>query len=125
MTGAAASQVVIETPVIAAVAARAVLATPGVVRLEPGVRGLVSTLVRAGKQRWTSADPAPAEGVRVRRADDGALHVQVDVVLSTERQAAAVGHAVQREVSRVVSEQTGVVVAEVSVTILDIQPEPS
>ncbi|WP_405162565.1 Asp23/Gls24 family envelope stress response protein [Nocardia sp. NBC_01499] len=123
MTTDAVSEVRIEAPVIAAVAAQAACATPGVVRLEPGVRGLVSSLVRVGKQRLTSADPAPAEGVRVRRTASGALSVQVDVVISAERAAAVIGHAVQQEVSRVVFEQTGQTVDEVSVTILDIEPE--
>ncbi|PXX60891.1 putative alkaline shock family protein YloU [Nocardia tenerifensis] len=119
----AVSEVRIESPVVAAVAARAACATPGVVRLEPGVRGLVSSLVRAGKQRLVSADPAASEGVRVRRTASGALSVHVDVVISADRAASAVGHAVQQEVSRVVREQTGQAVAEVSVSILDIEPE--
>ncbi|WP_378739895.1 Asp23/Gls24 family envelope stress response protein [Nocardia brasiliensis] len=123
MTTDAVSDVVIEAPVVAAVAAQAACATPGVVRLEPGVRGLVSTLVRVGKQRLTVADPAPAEGVRVRRSPSGALSVQVDVVISADRGAAAVGRAVQEEVSRVVFEQTGQTVDDVSVSILDIEPE--
>ncbi|WP_280444605.1 Asp23/Gls24 family envelope stress response protein [Nocardia brasiliensis] len=117
------SEVVIETPVIAAVAAHAARATPGVIRLEPGVRGLVSSLLRVSKQRLTSADPAPSEGVRVRRSASGALSVQVDLVISAERAAAVIGQAVQQEVSRVVFEQTGQAVDEVSVSILDIEPE--
>ncbi|MFG1797575.1 Asp23/Gls24 family envelope stress response protein [Nocardia sp. NPDC049149] len=123
MTTEAISEVVIEAPVIAAVAAQAARATPGVVRLEPGVRGLVSTLVRVGKQRLTNADPAASEGVRVRKNAAGELSVQVDVVISAARAAAVVGHAVQQEVSRVVFEQTGQQVDEVSVSILDIEPE--
>ncbi|MFI6214889.1 Asp23/Gls24 family envelope stress response protein [Nocardia brasiliensis] len=117
------SEVVIETPVIAAVAAHAARATPGVIRLEPGVRGLVSSLLRVSKQRLTSADPAPSEGVRVRRSASGALSVQVDLVISAERAAAVIGQVVQQEVSRVVFEQTGQAVDEVSVSILDIEPE--
>ncbi len=123
MTTEAVSEVVIEAPVVAAVAARAARATPGVVRLEPGVRGLVSSLVRVGRQRLTNAEAAASEGVRVRRTAAGALSVQVDLVISAERAAALVGHAVQQEVSRVVFEQTGQTVDEVSVFILDIEPE--
>ncbi|MET7772959.1 Asp23/Gls24 family envelope stress response protein [Nocardia sp. NPDC005366] len=123
MTPGSPSEIVIEPAVVAAVSARAALATPGVVRLEPGIRGLVSTLVRVGRQRWAGADPVPAEGVVVRRDEDGALHVGMNVVLSGDRQVAAVGYAVQREVTRVVSEQTGVVVADVSVSVLDIEPD--
>ncbi|MFB8278043.1 Asp23/Gls24 family envelope stress response protein [Nocardia colli] len=123
MTTDAVSEVRIEAPVVAAVAAQAACAVPGVVRLEPGVRGLVSSLVRVGKQRLTNTDPAASEGVRVRRSAGGALSVQVDVVISADRPAAVIGHAVQQEVSRVVFEQTGQTVDEVSVTILDIEPE--
>lgn len=114
--------VVVEPPVIAAVAAGAAAATPGVVRLEPGIRGGVSTALRAGRRRWKGLDPAPAEGVRVRRGETGLL-VQVDIAIAADRPAAEVGHAVQEDVTRVVWEQTGQRVAEVWVTILDIEPE--
>ncbi|MET8652014.1 Asp23/Gls24 family envelope stress response protein [Nocardia aurea] len=123
MNGGSHCEIVIEPPVLAAISARAALATPGVVRLEPGIRGLVSTLVRVGKQRWAGADPAPIEGVLVRRDEDGAVRVRVNLVLSADRQVAAVGYAVQQEVSRVVCEQTGVTVAEVSVSVHDVEPE--
>ncbi|MFE3443526.1 Asp23/Gls24 family envelope stress response protein [Nocardia sp. NPDC059180] len=116
--------VFIEPPVVAAVAAHAALSTPGVVRLEPGVRGLVTTLVRAGRQRWLGTDPASSEGVRVRRTEQGRLLVQVDVVIAGDRHAGEVGRAVQREVATVVRAQTGQNVDEVVVSILDIEPEP-
>lgn len=112
---------VVADPVIASVAARAALTTPGVVRLEPGVRGLVTSWTRAARQRWKGLDPAPADGVRVRTAD-GRLTVQIDLVTTAADQAAAVGRAVQRSVARFVAEQTGLVVDEVWVSILDIEP---
>jgi uncharacterized alkaline shock family protein YloU len=101
--------------------APAALATPGVARLEPGLVGLVTAWTRAARQRWKGLDPAPADGVRVRTAD-GRLTVQVDLVTSGVDQAAAVGRAVQRSVTRVVAEQTGLAVAEVVVSVLDIEP---
>ncbi|WP_054816451.1 Asp23/Gls24 family envelope stress response protein [Nocardia arizonensis] len=125
MTDSAPPEIVIEDAVLAAVAARAALATPGVARLEPGMRGLVSSLVRKGRQRRTGAEPASADGVRVRHDTGGALSVRVDLVLAAGCRVATVGCAVQREVSRVVWEQTGAAVAEVSVTVTDIEPEPS
>ncbi|MBF6100602.1 Asp23/Gls24 family envelope stress response protein [Nocardia cyriacigeorgica] len=121
MTGAVAVQV--DPPVLAAVAAHAALSTPGVVRLEPGVRGLVTTLMRAGRQRWLGTDPAPSEGVRARRTELGRLVVQVDVVIAGDRNAGEVGRAVQRTVAQRVREQTGQDVDEVVVSILDIEPE--
>lgn len=122
MTGAVAVQV--DPPVLAAVAAHAALSTSGVVRLEPGVRGLVTTLMRAGRQRWLGTDPAPSEGVRVRRTELGRLVVQVDVAIAGDRNAGEVGRAVQRTVAQRVREQTGQDVDEVVVSILDIEPEP-
>jgi uncharacterized alkaline shock family protein YloU len=115
------TEFVIADAVIASVAARAAAATPGVVRLEPGLKGLVTAWTRATRQRWKGLDPAPADGVRVRTTD-GTVLVQVDIVTSALDQAAAVGQAVQRSVARAVAEETGVAVAEVSVSILDIEP---
>ncbi|WP_280426535.1 Asp23/Gls24 family envelope stress response protein [Nocardia carnea] len=121
MTGDKISMVV-TPPVIAAVAARAAAATPGVARLEPGVRGLLAVLTRAGRQRWTDADPAPTEGVRVRVTDAG-LIVHVDIAVRVNGPAAEVGHAVQEQVAREVGEHTGRRVDAVCVHILDIEPE--
>ncbi|MEU4518275.1 Asp23/Gls24 family envelope stress response protein [Amycolatopsis sp. NPDC024027] len=113
---------VIADPVIAGVAARAAITTPGVVRLEPGLRGLVTAWTRAARQRWQGLEPAPADGVRVRTTD-GRVTVRIDLVTAAADQAAAVGRAVQRAVTRSVAEQTGLVVAEVTVSIMDIEPE--
>ncbi|WP_370969584.1 Asp23/Gls24 family envelope stress response protein [Amycolatopsis sp. cg9] len=112
---------VVADPVIASVAARAAITTPGVVRLEPGLRGLVTAWTRAARQRWKGLDPAPADGVRVRTAD-GRVTVHIDLITASGDQAAAVGRAVQRAVTRFVGEQTGLVVDEVSVSIMDIEP---
>ena len=116
------TEFVIADAVVASVAARAAAMTPGVVRLEPGLKGLVTAWSRAARQRWKGLDPAPAEGVRVRTAG-GVVSVQVDIVTSAADQAAVVGQAVQRGVSRAVATETGLVVASVSVSILDIEPE--
>ncbi|WP_280419112.1 Asp23/Gls24 family envelope stress response protein [Nocardia carnea] len=113
---------VVAPPVIAAVAARAATGTPGVARLEPGVRGLLAVLTRAGRQRWTDADPAPTEGVRVRVTGAG-LIVHVDIAVRSKGPAAEVGRAVQEQVAREVDEQTGQPVDAVYVHILDIEPE--
>ncbi|WP_280399963.1 Asp23/Gls24 family envelope stress response protein [Nocardia carnea] len=113
---------IVAPPVIAAVAARAAEATPGVARLEPGVRGLLAVLTRAGRQRWTEADPAPTEGVRVRVTGAG-LTVHVDIAVRADGPAAEVGRAVQEHVAREVGEHTGQQVDAVCVHILDIEPE--
>ncbi|MFF0149322.1 putative alkaline shock family protein YloU [Amycolatopsis sulphurea] len=114
------AEYVIADPVVASVAARAAIETSGVVRLEPGLRGLVTAWTRAARQRWKGLQPAPADGVRVRTAE-GRRTVQLDLVASGADQAAAVGRAVQRAVARRVAEQTGVSVDAVTVSILDIE----
>ncbi|MBF6573149.1 Asp23/Gls24 family envelope stress response protein, partial [Nocardia farcinica] len=66
---------------------------------------------------------ARADGVRVRRTNDGGVRVAVDLVVTADADVAAVGRAVQREITRVVAEQTGEDVGEVAVLVLDIEPE--
>ncbi|MGW4394355.1 Asp23/Gls24 family envelope stress response protein [Amycolatopsis nivea] len=114
------AEYVIAAPVIASVAARAAAETAGVVRLEPGLRGLATAWAREARQRWKGLEPAPADGVRVRAHEDS-LTVEVDVIISAADQAAAVGRAVQRAVFREVLAQTGRSVDAVRVSILDIE----
>ncbi|MGW1738801.1 Asp23/Gls24 family envelope stress response protein [Nocardia sp. NPDC001965] len=110
---------VVAAPVIAAVAAHAAANTPGVVRLEPGFRGLLNTFVRAGRQRWSDTDPAPADGVRIRHTPTG-LVVSADITIGADGQAIEIGHAVQRQITRAVLEHTGQQVDRVCVCIIDI-----
>ncbi|MFF0493389.1 Asp23/Gls24 family envelope stress response protein [Nocardia sp. NPDC003482] len=122
MTAAARdTEYVVTDAVIAGVAARAAASVPGVLRLEPGVLGLVGHLARSGRQRWTGQESAPSTGVRVRRAG-GWLAVHIDLSIAAGGRVGAVGEAVQRRVARAVAEQTGVTVDAVSVTVLDIEP---
>jgi uncharacterized alkaline shock family protein YloU len=115
---------VVGASVVAAVAVHAAAGVPGVVRVEPGLVGLVGSMVRAARQRIKGLDPAPTEGARVEfeRADGGGrtVRVEVDVVISGYDQAAAVGHALQRAVASAVTQATGLTVTEVGVSIIDI-----
>lgn len=113
--------------VVAAVAVNAAAAVPGVVRVEPGLVGLLGSVVRAARRRIKGLDPAPTEGARVefeqtdgQNDDATTVRVEVDVVISGQDQATAVAHAVQRAVTGAVTEATGLPVAEVGVSILDI-----
>ncbi|MBF6326916.1 Asp23/Gls24 family envelope stress response protein [Nocardia transvalensis] len=115
---------VVADAVIAGVAARAAAAVPGVLRLEPGVLGLVGHLARSGRQLWTGQESAPSPGVRVRRAG-GWLNIQVDLAMSAGARIGEVGQAVQQRVARAVTEQTGVEVDAVAVAVLDIEPGES
>jgi uncharacterized alkaline shock family protein YloU len=89
------TEFVIEHPVIAAVAAHSASRVTGVSGLDP------------------------AQGVHV--AGPGPV-VAIDVLLSEQDQAAAVAGRLQRDITRAVVEATGVSLAAVSVSILDIQP---
>ncbi|WP_231641940.1 Asp23/Gls24 family envelope stress response protein [Nocardia sp. NRRL S-836] len=111
-------ETVVAAPVVAAVAVHAAQRVPGV-RVQPGVAGLVGSVVRTARQHVKGLNPAPVEGVRVRYAE-AAVQLEVDVVISGDDQAAAVARAVQRSVRAVVPELTGVAVESVLVTVVDV-----
>lgn len=110
----------VASQVIAAIAVRAATGTSGVIRLEPGLVGLVGSLVRTARGQLTRVDPAPTDGVRVTSDQDG-LHIEVDLVTSGQDQVAAVAGRVQRAVARSVHDATGLPVAEVTVSVLDVE----
>ncbi|OXM47948.1 Asp23/Gls24 family envelope stress response protein [Amycolatopsis alba] len=115
-------ETVISPPVIAAVAAHAAARVPGVVRLEPGLRGLAGSLSRIARQRIKGLNPAPTEGVRAFvEHDPPDLRVEIDLSVSGLDQAAATAQAVQRAVGKAVTEATGLTPSAVSVSILDIE----
>ncbi|MET7491778.1 Asp23/Gls24 family envelope stress response protein [Streptomyces sp900116325] len=117
------AQWVIAEPVIAAIAARAAVGVPGVVRLEPGLTGLASQMARSVRQRIKGLAPAPAEGVSItvdHSVVPSNLRASIDMVASGRDQAGAVGRAVQREVTRAVADATGLVPQSVVVSIMDI-----
>ncbi|SFR24090.1 Asp23 family, cell envelope-related function [Lentzea waywayandensis] len=111
-------ETVVSAPAVAAVAVHAAERVAGV-RVQPGVAGLVSSVVRAARQQIKGLQPAPVEGVRVRWSETAAV-LEVDVVISGQDQAAAVAQAVQRSVRALVPELTGVEVESVLVTIVDV-----
>jgi uncharacterized alkaline shock family protein YloU len=114
---------VVGASVVAAVAVHAAETLPGVVRVEPGLFGLLGSVGRTARQRIKGLDPAPTEGARVEFAQadgENGVRVEVDVVISGQDQAAAVAHTVQRAVASAVTEATGLTVAEVDVSIIDI-----
>ncbi|BCK53835.1 Asp23/Gls24 family envelope stress response protein [Nocardia wallacei] len=116
-----ATETVVADAVIAGVAARAAATVPGVLRLEPGVLGLVGQLARSGLQLLTRQESAPSGGVRIRRAGEW-LKIHVDLTIAAGGHVGEVARTVQREIARVVTEQTGVAVDEVTVCVLDIEP---
>lgn len=121
--GAPLVECVVAPSVVAAVAAHAAVGVSGVVRLEPRLTGLVSSLMRTARQRVKGIDPVPSAGVRCTVVD-GRARVEVDVVTAGLDQAVAVAQQVQRTVARAVTEATGLVVTEVAVSVLDIDTVP-
>jgi uncharacterized alkaline shock family protein YloU len=118
------TEAVLSEAVIAAIAVRGTLGVPGVVRTEPGVSGLMYSLVRLARQRSKGLVPAPTEGVRVVVERDSArasMRVEIAVCISGQRKASAVGQAVQLAVARALTEATGLTPTSVSVSILDIE----
>lgn len=111
---------VVGSSVVAAVAVHAAVAVPGVLRVEPSLAGLMGSVVRTARQRIKGLEPAPTEGARVEFVRADTVRVEVDVVISGHGQATAVGHALQRAVAGAVSEATGLTVAEVGVSVIDI-----
>jgi uncharacterized alkaline shock family protein YloU len=109
---------VIGPDAIAAVAAHAALATPGVVRLEPGVVELIGGVGRVARQQVLGLVPTGSTGVTVA---DGPV-VRVSVTVSGP--AATVGQDVQRAVAAAVEAGTGERVAGVEVSIVDIVVGP-
>lgn len=104
---------------VAAAAADAARATPGVGRLQPGLWGLVQQL---SHELWRHAtgEPYPdVAGVEVELVDGAA---RVDVTLATDgtRPAAQVAAAVQRAVVDAVAVRTAVPVVSVAVHVCEI-----
>jgi uncharacterized alkaline shock family protein YloU len=114
-------ETVIAREVVAAIGAHAAAATPGVVRLETSVGGLVTSLGRSAWHRIAGITPAPVTGTSATVAGTEA-RLRVEVAVSGDRPAAATAAAVQRSVARSVTAGTGLCVAGVSVAILDIVP---
>ena len=118
------TEVVLSPAVIAAIAVRGATSVPGVLRTEPGLSGLVYSLVRLARQRSKGLEPAPTEGARVVVEQDSAgasvVRVEVAVCISGQRKASVVGQDVQVTVARALTEATGLTPASVSVSILDI-----
>lgn len=110
---------IITEPVIAAIAAHVATRTPGVVRLEPGVVGVLREMTTIVRRRAGFAVTAPVEGVQVR-FDGDAVRIHLDLVVTADRQAAATAVAAQRAVAEAVTASTGISAPAVSVSILDI-----
>lgn len=108
---------IVAESVVAALAAEAALRTPGVVRLEPGLAGLLRRVTSVGGRLSRTVNPTA--GVRVHYDGDIPV-IHLDLVVSGDQQAAAIGVATQRAVADTVI-ANDLPVPVVTVSILDIE----
>lgn len=104
---------------VAAAAADAARATAGVVRLQPGVWGLVRRLSQEVWERATGQEYPDTGGVEAT-LDGDRVRIDLTVVTDARAQAAAVVRALQQAVSEAVTDATGLLVSVVSVHVTDI-----
>lgn len=106
---------------VAAAAADAARATPGVARLQPGLWGLVQQL---GRDAWTrlTARPYPdVAGVEVG-LDAGTTTIDIALVCDGSIPAAVVAGDVQRNVHRAVLATCSIAPTRIAVHVVDIAP---
>ena len=104
---------------IAAAAAAAARATPGVAHLQPGLWGLVQQL---GTELWTrvTGQPRPdTAGIEVR-IDGDAVTIEVTLVADGRRAASATAGEVQRNVHRAVHAAHDIAPRRIAVHVVDI-----
>lgn len=113
------TQVVIGDLVLAKIAAHTARHASGVARLQPGVGEMVTVIGRWGRENVTGHPELPHEGVHARTDDDG-IHIGIDIVTAGTHLAATVAHQLREAVARDLTAATGLPVATVDVTVLDI-----
>lgn len=104
---------------VAVAAAQAARATPGVVRLQPGVWGLVRRLAQQAWERATGQPYPDLGGVEVQ-LNDQTTTIELTLVTDGRNQAGSVVTAVQRSVIDAVTAQTGLAVHSVTVHVCEI-----
>lgn len=103
----------------ASAAAHAARATPGVVRLQPGVWGLVRQLTREAWEQATGHAYPDLGGVEVQLNGD-TVAVELTLVTDGRRSAATTAAAVQQAVTDAVPAHTELVVRSVAVHVCQI-----
>ncbi len=104
---------------VALAAAQAARATPGVVRLQPGLWGLVRRLAQQAWERATGQPYPDLDGVEVH-LDAESAEIELTLVTDGSIPAASVVTAVQGSVSDAVTAQTGLAVRSVAVHVSEI-----
>ncbi len=117
---------VITSKLIASLAARTALETPGVLRLEPTIQGFLARFGPAAIKNLGT--PGSQDGVYrhdgVRATiSDGTVRIQLDIATDIAYTALNVAETVQQRVRENIS-HTGLTPGRVDVSILAIEPQP-
>lgn len=102
-------------------AAQAARAVPGVVRLQPGVWGLVRQLAAQAFERVTGQPVPDIAGVDVELGEGDAVGVDLRIVVDGGYRAAAVGAAVQDAVAAALPPVLGCRAVAVAVHVVEVQ----
>lgn len=105
---------------VATAAAEAARAVPGVIRLQPGLVGLVAQIAAETWTRVTGLDMPDYGGVDVDLDPAGGANVRITVVTDSRHQAATVAEGIQRAVLAALAERTAPPAATVVVHVCDI-----
>ncbi|GAA1114722.1 Asp23/Gls24 family envelope stress response protein [Kribbella jejuensis] len=103
--------------------ARAARSVPGVVRLQPGVVGLLRQFAAQAWERTTGTQAPDTAGVDVHLTADGHARVDVRIVVDINHQAAEVGAAVHHAATQAITDRP--VTARVHIVDIDLEPIPA
>lgn len=117
----------ISSHLIADLAARAALDIPGVLRLEPTLKNLLTHLGKGAIQNLrrtdTSTTPARHDGVFVT-VHNGIADVQLDIATDIAFAALNVAQAVREQIARTIS-YTGLIPGRIDISVLAIEHPPT
>ena len=112
----------VERLALAEAAATAARSVAGVVRLQPGLVGLLKQFAAQAWERATGRPVPDVAGIDVDLRADGSVQVSARIVTAAGYRAADVGDAVHAAISKAVDSATGSV-SEVRVRIVEIELE--
>lgn len=119
-----AGRIIIAEPVAEKIAAAAVLSTPGILRLEPGIGALAASLARRAARGWQAdGQSPPTAGVRAE-ITGGTVAIEVSVAVELGRPVPEVAAAAQRNIARALTEFGGLAVGTISVLVADVDQAP-
>ncbi|MFF0341400.1 hypothetical protein [Kribbella sp. NPDC004875] len=113
----------VERIAIAEAAALAARDVAGVVRLQPGLVGLLRQFAAQAWERATGRPVPDIAGIDVEMATNGSIQVDARIVTAVDHHATTVGAAVDAAITKAVEGASGVV-PRVRVRIVEIELEP-